>query len=106
MTNSWSYHRPRRISLSRWGRPAALAVITALAISYVVELNLVSRRGFQARALEQRLVELREENQKFTLKLAELQSLTGLDERVAALGLVPIDQVDYVSVGSAPVARK
>lgn len=102
------YSAERRQShlLRTWWRPLLAVMVVLLGVSYVVELNLISSRGFQARRLEQRLNSLREENRRLNLQVAELQSLTSVGERIQTLGLVPAESVQYLTVGGAAVARR
>lgn len=101
---TWS--RPARRDRSRVVTGTLVAVAGALAVFYVIELNSLSRRGFEVRAFEQRIQNLQQEQQKLSLRLAELQSMTRMEERVQSLGLVPADQVQYLKIGGAPVARR
>lgn len=101
-----AYGRPKRISFDRWFPLTILTLLAVLTVAYVVELNVVSRRGFQVRTLDTRLQTLREENRKLNIQLAELQSMTGIEDRIAALGLVPTADVQYLTVGPEPVARR
>lgn len=104
--SAYAYARPKRISFDRWFPLTILALLVVLTVAYVVELNVVSRRGFQVRTLDTRLQTLREENRKFNIQLAELQSMTGIEDRIAALGLVPSADVQYLTVGPESVARR
>ena len=107
MTLALSAYRTRTTyRFSHAIRGALLVTIALLAVAYVIELNLISRRGFQVRTLEQRVKQLQQEQQTLTLRLAELQSLTSTEDRIASLGLVPADTIEYVSIGGASVARR
>ncbi|OGL73501.1 hypothetical protein A3F28_01845 [Candidatus Uhrbacteria bacterium RIFCSPHIGHO2_12_FULL_57_11] len=83
-----------------------IALLAILGIAYLIELNLISQRGFEARRLEKRLGYLHETNTKLQLKLAELESINGIQERIAELGMVPVGPVEYVSAGATVVARR
>lgn len=86
---------------------AALVVILAvLGVAYLIELNLISQRGFEVRRMEERLAEFRDVNAKLQLKVAELESMNGIETRISQLGMVPIEQVEFLSAGAAVVARR
>lgn len=83
-----------------------VSLLAVLGVAYLIELNLISQRGFEVRKLEVRLQKLRETNSKFQLQLAELESMNGIEARIAELGMIPVGSVEYVSLGGTVVARR
>ncbi len=80
-------------------------VVLILAAGYVAQISAVSAKGYQIRDLENQIVELKEQEEKIELKVAESQSVRSVDEKVKEMGLVPTAKVEYV-MATAPVVAK
>ncbi|GEM_PF-3393150 len=99
---------PRRAGF-RLGRGAALAVFGALVVAfgagYLMQINAASTKGYEIRALEREIAELKEESERIELKVAQEQSVRQVEEKVKSMGMVPTPSVDYVMATVPQVAR-
>ena len=79
-------------------------MIAGLAVGYVWQKNQIYQLGRQITACENRLAQLRDENQKLSDQLAVLHSPMMLDQRVHELnlGLVPAQPAQIYRLAEAP----
>ena len=85
--------------------PAAIvASLIVLGVTYLIQLNVVAAKGFALKSTERRLQGLEERHKKLQVELAQKESLTGLTEGIESLGLVPVQQVEYIRAVAGPVA--
>lgn len=73
-----------------------LALILLSGLIYLIQINQVATGGFEVRALEEKIGDLKEDNKKLELQITELQSLSRLNEEVKDLDLVAQGEVDYL----------
>lgn len=92
--------------LGRFVPYALAALVAALGVAYLIQLNVVAAQGFALRAAEARLGDLKERHKKLQVELAHKESLTGMAEEIAALGMVPVHQVEYVVAPGGEVALR
>lgn len=85
---------------------ALAALVGALGIAYLIQLNVVAAQGFALRAAEARLADMKERNKKLQVELAQKESLTGMAEEIAALGMVPVHRVEYLVAPGGEVALR
>lgn len=87
--------------------PHILAIMVAtLGVAYLIQLNIVAAKGFSLRASESQLSDLKEKHKKLQIELAQKESLAGMAEEIATLGMVPVHQVEYlVAPGGAVAVR-
>jgi hypothetical protein len=101
--------RPVRKEGSRFGGKALLAVFAALVAGfgagYLAQVNAASTKGYEIRALEREIAELKEEGERIELKVAQEQSVQAVETKVKGMGMVPTEQVDYVMAVAPQVAR-
>ncbi|HTM68676.1 MAG TPA: hypothetical protein VL426_05230 [Candidatus Binatia bacterium] len=83
-----------------------LAGIIAAFVGYLVVNDRAAQKGFAVRALEKRIAELEDRQQKLDLQVVAEQSMDAIDAKIQGLGLVPVAAVDYVVGGSGAVAVK
>ena len=103
----------RRISLlvqflskqKSW-RGILLIALMAVGFSYLVSVVTISTRGYKIRDLERHIEELKLENKKFNLQVAEMQSPARLEEWVKTSGMVAATNVQYVSATTGVVAAR
>ncbi|MEK7624043.1 MAG: hypothetical protein AAB408_05305 [Patescibacteria group bacterium] len=83
-----------------------LAVLAVAAILYVAQISVVSTRGYDISALRKEIQTLETEQERLAVEIAKHSSITSVESRLAALNLVPVDRVDYLSAESIVVARR
>lgn len=99
--------RARAVVFPHLGRmlPYVLAaLVAALGVGYLVQLNIVAAKGFALRSAEGQLAELKEKHKKLQVELAQKESLAGMAEEIETLGMVPVHQVRYLVAPGGPVA--
>ncbi len=107
------HHTVRRIGLfvrflsskNSW-RALLLVAIVAVGFSYLVSVVSVSTHGYKIKDLERRIEDLKVENKKLNLKVAEMQAPQRIEEWVKGSGMVAASNVQYVSATSGVVAAR
>ena len=107
------HHTLRRISLffhflskqKSW-RGILLLAVAVVGVSYLVTVISISTRGYKMRDLERRMDELKLENKKLNLEIAEMQSPARIEEWVKTSGMVAAANVQYVSSTTGIVAAR
>ena len=76
-----------------------ISVILVLVISlYLSQINTTTQLGLDVQSLESSLIESREIKRDLQLEVAEYQSITNLQDRIADMSLTDVGDVAYVSV--------
>lgn len=82
------------------------AVCLGAVVYYLAQVNYISESGFAQRELEQKIDNLRDENEKLQLQTVALKSMSGLSERVQKLGMVPVGDMQYFDTTGQLVAKR
>jgi len=94
----------------RWGRyvlAANLMLIVfsvGLSVGYLVLNNRTAERGFMVRTVEKQIADLRREADRLDMQVVAMQSMGNIEGQVGEFGLVPVDELDYISAVPAAVA--
>lgn len=88
-----------------WRVLLALA-IAGISFSYLVTIISVSTHGYTIRDLERRIQELKLENKKLNLQVAEHQSLSRVEEWVRGSDMVLATDIRYVAPTAGIVAAR
>jgi hypothetical protein len=83
-----------------------VALLVFLVMTYVIFMNAMTQKSFEIKKLSSAVDNMKRENQRLEVDIAQRESIANLSDRVAALGMVPTDKVDYVTVGSGAVALR
>lgn len=83
-----------------------LLAILIFVVSFVsiVQANRAATQGYRLRDLETSIASLKINNQQLEIKVAELQSVESVSQRLKMLGLVPTETTYYVSSVTPTVA--
>ena len=73
---------------------------------YLLQVNAIAAKGFEIRNLESQVNDLNDENEKLSVQVVELKAMNELDDKVAALNMVPIDSMVYYDTTGQVVARR
>jgi cell division protein FtsL len=76
-----------------------LIILSSLA--YVIQVNSIAVKGFKIEELRKRVNQLQMENEKLEIKVAEMQSMSKIEEVANQLGLVKSEKVEYLKGGSS-----
>ncbi|OGY85341.1 MAG: hypothetical protein A3F54_02930 [Candidatus Kerfeldbacteria bacterium RIFCSPHIGHO2_12_FULL_48_17] len=77
-----------------------LVLLAGVGVTYLGLINNTASRGFDVKALEQRVNGLKLENKNKELETAELSSLEHIQEKVSGFGMVPTDHTEYATQDS------
>lgn len=77
-----------------------------LSVYYVIATNDLSIKGFELNALKKNINELSRENENFKLQTMSMESYNNLNERVAGLNMVAVDEIVYISAKDQVVVKK
>ncbi|OGE91026.1 MAG: hypothetical protein A3J05_03725 [Candidatus Doudnabacteria bacterium RIFCSPLOWO2_02_FULL_48_13] len=78
-------------------RSAILSALFVLGVAYLIQVNSISTKGYEIKQLEQKLVEVREQNERLELEARSLKAIETIQAQAQALNLVPSQGVNYFS---------
>ncbi|MBI4252959.1 hypothetical protein HY623_02125 [Candidatus Uhrbacteria bacterium] len=78
-----------------------LLTIAVFSLVYLVQVNTLATKGYAIRELERDIAIQKKEYERLQLDIIERQSMGALQERIAQLGFVPADRIDYLSPTAA-----
>lgn len=100
-----------RISMRMWVRDhvvainvVSLAILGLLVVSYIVQVNATTSKGYEIRDLETQVHELSLLNQNLELETRRSQSLTHVAESVKMLGFVKAEMPNYIDSSESSFA--
>ncbi len=82
------------------------AVIIFAALSYLFYINQTATGGFDIKGIEQNITQLEKANKKLEVRVAELQSLSSIEQASADLNLVATSHIEYLPAVGAAVAQR
>lgn len=74
-----------------------LVLFFVATLLFLSQSNKIAVRGYEISDLENRINELSEKNDKLKLEAAKLQSVSATQENILKDGMVPVNQINYVS---------
>ncbi len=74
--------------------------------TYLGIINISAVKGYEIRNVENEISELRKENKKLQIQVAELNSSYNMKSEVEGLNMVEAEDVVYISESGQAVARK
>jgi len=80
-------------------------LVVVVAVSYFVQINSLATKGYQITELEDKVEQLEQEKKDLELISLNLQSMGTVKEKVDGLGLVAINDVQYLTPTPVAVAR-
>lgn len=94
----------RVVQNEKFWRVVILGLILAFGLSYIVQVNTASTKGYVMRTYVERNDAVRQENDRLSAEIDRLRSLSSIEEREMFLGLVKLQDVRYVSAEHPEVA--
>jgi len=82
------------------------ALIVGSIGAYLFEVNRIAAQGFQIRELENQIYSMQEENEKLSIQMVEMQSMSAVESRIENMAMIPVDNIAYYDSASPVVARK
>jgi len=89
-----------------FGNKVLACMIFVTMIAYVVIINDLSIKGFILQDLKKNISQLEIENEQFELSAMSLESYEFINERAQKLGMVKVDDIEYISMLGTAVAVK
>jgi len=80
--------------------------IIAAGVYYFTGINDLTVKGFKLEEVKQKINSLNEENKVIAQRVTALESYSNLSERVKALSMVAVGNVDYITAESGVMAKK
>ncbi|MBP9748855.1 hypothetical protein KBD18_01490, partial [Patescibacteria group bacterium] len=74
-----------------------LGTLALLVVAYVVLMNAMTQKSFELKKVGGLVSELEHDGKRLEVTLAQHESMTNLADRIATLGMVPTEKVDYVN---------
>lgn len=103
----WMVHgiKRGRFEMDRRTALYSLAIVTVLALAaalYLVLVGQVAARGRHIQQLQAELSRLQRENEQLEVEIARESSIARLWERAVELGLLPAEQVEFLTIAEEP----
>lgn len=99
--------RKKSRKLFTWKSMAGLGFVAVLlSVGYLSQVSAVSSKSYKFRALESEISELKEQQDKLELQAAVEKSMNVVEARVSEMGMVPAENVDYLSATVPVVAKR
>ncbi len=76
-----------------------VGMIVVLGLSYGIIANKVVTTGYDIKATEKRLNDIKNENDELRIMISELKSVRVLEEKIVEMGMIEPVDVDYMSIG-------
>ena len=77
---------------------AFVALICAMGVFYIFEVNNVATQGYAIQNLEKQAQDLRDSNEKLKIKEAELRSMYNIEEKTKDLNMTAPKDVSYMAL--------
>lgn len=77
---------------------ALVALICAMGVFYIFEVNNVATQGYAVRDLEKQAQDLRNSNEKLKIKEAEFRSLNNIQEKTKDLNMTAPKDMSYMAL--------
>lgn len=73
---------------------------------YLIQINEIAAKGFELKKIEQEIGLLSQENEKLSLEVIELQSMSNLQERIEKIEMIPVDRISYLDITTSLVSAR
>lgn len=74
-------------------------MIALMCVAYLVLINIRMTKGFEIKELEQRLSEAEKTQKQLEARVADLQSIQSIEDKLDISGFVPTTNVSYLKAG-------
>lgn len=97
--------------IDRLKNPRVINVLTvgcilAFGILYIGQVNAAATKGYAIRDLERQNERMRQDHERLEVEIARLRSLDSVTTREQFLGLVKVQNVEYIEVGKDSLALR
>lgn len=81
-----------------------MVIIIAMSLGYVFQISSIATNGYEVEKYENQLINLKKENQKIVIELADLKAMRNLENDNSDLVAVERDNISYITSSSGAVA--
>lgn len=81
-----------------------IAAIALCFFIYLWQVNSMATKGYKIKDLEGRMSDLKDQNKKLELQVAELRSTARISEKLKELNLVEVAKIEYLTSSGTSVA--
>jgi cell division protein FtsL len=81
-------------------------ILFFIGLFYLVQINDMATKGHEINALQKKVTELRDQNEKLGAQAAELSSIQNIQKTLQELNLVETNAVKYLRETSTDVAKR
>lgn len=74
------------------------ALVCLLGVFYIFEVNNMATKGYEIKALENKMADLKKENENLKIQEAELKSMYSIEEKTRELNMVAPKGVSYLNL--------
>jgi len=93
--------------LSSW---AGIALLSCAAIllsgGYLAQISATASKGYAIRSLQNEIDDLKSEKERLEFEVAKDRSMAVVEDKVAAMGMVPVSEIEYLDVQEPVVAKR
>lgn len=95
-----------KIVLNKWFKTGVISMIVLFGLSFVVQTNSLSTKGYAISSLEKKVTELENQNRQLEVQIAQYQSMHSIKERIKGSNLVAVGTPEYVDAPSMAIAQR
>jgi len=82
-----------------------ITLLISVGVVYLAQMNSLATKGYQIRELENEISELEQSRSDLELEALSLQSMGSVGEKVQDLGMIAVNEADYLQPTPVAVAR-
>jgi Tfp pilus assembly protein PilO len=81
-------------------------IIVIMSLAYVFQMSGIATNGYEVEKYENKLVDLKRENQKIMIKLADLEAMSNIENSNNGLVAIERNNISYIASSSGAVAMR
>lgn len=90
----------------RWILATGFCLISFLLISYIIQLNQLTKANFYISNYEQNIASVARENKDLEMNFSRTNSLAGLESLLKSLNYVGVNKIHYIQILQGEMAAK
>lgn len=103
--------RQQKLALRTWAmkksvRAVMCVLMFGLGFLYVVQVNMMSSRGYEMSDLQKKIDTLESDNRRLQVEIANYRSMKSIQERLSTMDLVAAVDATYATVDGSAVAKR
>lgn len=81
-----------------------MVIMIAMSLGYIFKMSSIATNGYEVEKYENQLANLKKENQKIVIELADLEAVRNLEDNSSDLVAVEHNNISYITSSSGAVA--